>query len=240
MKSAGLLLFCYQKAFEVSKTDYFLAGWYKEKTPRVGENGEPLDDFGVPTSSSGRPQGYVYSGKWDFEKDKLEIDPSKSYTSSESVLTLYAAWVPYFNFEFYAQNSDKSAFELIDTYQMISVNVPEWNKDTGRIDMFKFPEIEGKTFDSAYLSEDMTEAVTGVISGSVDYEKGITTTSTVKIYTKWLEGAWYKIYTAKQFYDNSRVAGNYIICADLDFSSTTWSPTLTKGAFTGTIIKKQT
>jgi len=57
------------RAFEVSKTDYFLAGWYQERTPRVNDNGEALDDYGVPTSKSGRPQGYVYSGKWDFDID---------------------------------------------------------------------------------------------------------------------------------------------------------------------------
>ena len=224
------------RAFEVSKTDYFLAGWYQERTPRVNDNGEALDDYGVPTSKSGRPQGYVYSDKWDFEKDSLKVDPNKSYTSSESVLTLYAGWVPYFKYEFYVQSEDKSSFELISTSHMIELKVPEWNEQTGKINMFKFPSIDGKTFDAAYLTEDMSESVSGVITGTVDYDKGISTTETIKIYTKWLDGEWFRIHTAKQFFDNSRLGGNYIICADLDFSSTVWSPVLTKGVFTGTIL----
>ncbi len=224
------------RAFEVSKTDYFLAGWYSERSLRVDENGNALDDYGVKVSESGRPQGYVYSGKWNFDSDKLKLDPSKTYNANDSVLTLYAAWIPYFNFEFYAEKADGQGFELLSTHQMIELKVPVWNEETGRLDMFKFPEREGMTFDGAYLTEQMTELVSDKISGTVDYDKGIISGETVKIYTKWKNGQWFKIKTPKQFYENSRLDGNYEILADLDFSNTVWSPTLSKGEFKGTII----
>lgn len=62
--------------FKVAMTDgvnnFFSPGWYTTRTPRVDENGNPLDSYGVPTAESGREQGYVYSGKWDFEKDVVD------------------------------------------------------------------------------------------------------------------------------------------------------------------------
>lgn len=223
-------------AFEVSKNECFLAGWYTERVLRVDENGEALDDFGVLCSVSGREQGYVYSGKWDFEKDRVEIDPSKTYNSEENVLTLYAAWIPYTNFEFYSKNEQTGGFDLIGTYNKGTyVNVPEWNTKTGKLDMKQFPAIDGKTFECAYLDEAMTQPVTGQIAGEVDFEKGISATQTVKIYTTWMDGTWFKIHTAKQFYENSTLQGNYIICADLDFTNVTWSPALSKEGFKGTI-----
>ena len=43
----------------------------------------------------------VYGSKWDFEKDTLSVAANKAYSASEPVLTLYAAWVPMFEIEFY-------------------------------------------------------------------------------------------------------------------------------------------
>ena len=63
-------------AFKAAKNGYFLAGWYAERS----DNG--------------------YSDKWDFEEDLLQVDPRKTYSADEPVLTLYAAWVPLFEIEF--------------------------------------------------------------------------------------------------------------------------------------------
>ncbi|MBO5294867.1 MAG: hypothetical protein J6B71_06485 [Clostridia bacterium] len=223
-------------AFEVSNTGYFLAGWYQERTLRTDENGNALDADGNLCSASGKPQGYVYGGRWDFETDRLTVDPNKTYSSQENVLTLYAAWVPYYTYEFYALNATTGQFELYSTQQMMELTLPEWNQSTGKIDMKRFPDLNGKTFDKAYTDATMTEELTGKIGGSIDYEKGIANAESIKVYTTWLEGDWFKIYTAKQFYDNSRLGGNYILCADLDFSNQVWAPTLAKGEFKGTIL----
>ncbi len=223
-------------AFEVSNTGYFLAGWYRERTLRTDENGNPLDVDGNLCSVSGKEQGYIYGGRWDFAKDRLEVDPNGSYTSSEPAMTLYAAWIPYYTYEFYALDSATNQFTLLQTQQLLELALPEWNTGTGKIDMKRFPTVEGKTFDKAYLDPEMTQEITESVGGSVDYEKGISDAKTVKVYTTWLEGEWFHIYTAKQFYETSRLGGCYLICADLDFTNQTWSPTLAKGEFRGTIL----
>ncbi len=222
-------------AFAASKTDHFLAGWYTERTPRVNENGEPLDAYGQLTSESGLEQGYVYGGKWDFATDRLEVDPNGTHTSADNQLTLYAAWIPYFNYEFYAPNAT-GGYDLIGSKKLIEIDLPVWSESTGKLDMHDVPKMENMTFEAAFLDEAMTVPAEGTVGGHVDYEKGIIeAASTIKVYTTWMEGDWFRIYTAKQFFDNSRLGGNYILCADLDFSNAVWAPLLTTGEFTGTI-----
>ncbi len=224
-----------ENAFAASNTDHFLIGWYTERTPRVSDSGEPLDEFGRPTAESGRPQGYTYSGRWDFAKDRLTVEDGKGSTSSVNTLTLYAAWVPYFNFEFYEKGEDGN-FALIGEKNLIEIDVPAWNEQNGRLDLKDFPAQDGKTFEAAYLDEAMTTPAGETVSGVVDYERGIISGSeTVRIYTTWMEGTWFRIHTAKQLVDNSRADGHYILCADLDFSGAFWSTALSTGEFTGTI-----
>ena len=219
-------------AFEVSKSQYFLAGWYRERKPRVNDAGEPLDDYGVLTSVSGRPQGYEYAGKWDFATDKLKADPNADYSSEESLMTLYAAWIPYFVFEFYAEDASGN-FTLLATESALEMTLPVWNEKTGVLDMKRFPEIDGKTLTGVYADSDLTVALTDKIGGAVDYEKGISATEKIKVYTTWKDGEWVRIYTAKQFYQNSRPGVCFELMADLDFEGQVWSPSLAKGKYTG-------
>lgn len=224
-------------AFTASRNGYFLAGWYTGRSLRVNENGEPLDEYGVLCSVSGREQGYSYSGLWDFENDLLAVDADGTYTSDESVLTLYAGWVPYIRYEFYCEDSD-GQWTLMETLQAIDLEIPQWSTKTGKLDLKKFPDPDGKTFDAAYLSADLSQPLTETISGQenyVDFQTGTLFVEAVPVYTTWLDGSWFKIYTAEQLYSNSRLDGNYLICNDIDFSDTVWSPTLVKGKFTGKI-----
>ena len=223
-----------QSAFSVSYNGHFLAGWYQERTPRVNDKGEALDEYGQLCSVSGKEQGYVYAKPWDFEKP-LTVDPKGDYSASENYMTLYAAWVPYFNFEFYTVDENGVA-ALLETVQAISLDLPEWNEKTGKLDMKKFPEADGMTFEAAYMDANLTEASPETLTGTWDPATGTSTTDTIKVYTTWMEGDWFRIYTAEQFYSNSRLGGNYILCADLDFSTAVWSPTLANGVFTGKII----
>ena len=48
--------------YTVLKNGYFLAGWYESRTETVAENGELT---------------YTYEGRWDFETDRLSVDPNK-------------------------------------------------------------------------------------------------------------------------------------------------------------------
>lgn len=225
-------------AFSVSRSGYFLAGWYTERTLRVDEDGNALDEFGVLTSVSGREQGYSYSGRWDFESDLLTVDGNAEHSSSTTVATLYAAWVPYFSYDFYSVDAQTDETVFIESVSSIDLDIPQWNETTGKLDLEKFPSRENMTFDAAYLDAELTTELSEKISGTesfVDYETGTTSTESVNIYTTWLEGTWFKIYTAQQFFNNSRLDGNYMICADLDFEGAVWSPTLVKGKFSGKI-----
>lgn len=195
---------------------YTFAGWYRERQPRVDENGNPLDDYGVPTSESGRRQGYVYSGRWNFSTDKIELDASGEYDIRESVLTLYAAWIPYTTFEIYDEGGS-----LIDSVYSTSIDIPTWNKDTGKVSYgSSISEREGMTFDAAYRfdDEEMKKPLSGIVRSKINYDNATLAESTVKIKTTWLSGEWYKVFTAKQLINNLNSDGNYILGADLDFT----------------------
>lgn len=225
-------------ALKPERTGYFLAGWYTERAPRTDESGNPLDDYGVPTAESGRPQGYTYSGRWDFEADTLPVDPNGTYSSENPVCTLYAAWIPYFCYEIYAPGANDE-FELVTTSHSINLELPEWNEETGKLDMGNFPKRDGYTLKFASLSSGLLTPMGKPIHGAeefVDYETGTTSVASVPVYTLWDEGEWFRIYNAEQFYSNARLDGNYILCADLDFTDFVWPPALTKGRFTGTIV----
>ncbi|MBQ8341478.1 MAG: hypothetical protein IJY22_03765 [Clostridia bacterium] len=157
-------------AFKVSYSDekvlYFSPGWYTSRTET--EN------------------GYVYSGRWDFEKDLL--DPA---TLENGELVLYAAWIPSFTYEFYSQN-EAGVFELIGSKRKIDLELPEWNtrKEEWRMNDLKDLSTDGKIFEAAYLDEAMTLPVTDTIDGDadyVDYAKGIAKTPVIKVYITWTE-----------------------------------------------------
>lgn len=223
--------------FNVSRTNYMNVGWYQTRELRVNDAGEPLDEYGERCSVSGREQGYVYSNPWDFERDRLTVETGKTYTSGENVMTLYAAWVPYYTYEFYAKDPVTGVFEKYDTLQSATLTFPVEEEGATAITMGNFPARDGMTFVSAYLDEEMTETqAPGVpLVGSVDYEHGVIETHTIKIYTEWREGTWYKIYRADQFFKHSHPNASYEIMADLDFTGIVWPPSLAKGKYTGTI-----
>ena len=228
------------RAIDVSREGYFLAGWYAERTLREDENGNALDAWGELTSASGNEQGYVYSGMWDFDSDKLVVDPAKTYGDDEYALTLYAAWVPYFEYEIYAKKDGE--FAKLDELSVegLSFVAPSWaSKTATQISMNSMPARNGYTLIGAYTDKEMTTEMSGTYDykNLVDYEKGIAYQSKIQIYTEWEEGNIYNIYTATQLVDNAEASGVYNIMADLDFSEAKYWPTaFTKGNFQGKII----
>lgn len=207
-------------AYEAKNPGYFLAGWYAERT-------ETAD-------------GIVYGRKWDFEADRLSLDPNKTYSSQEPVMTLYAVWVPEFEIEFY----DLASGELMEVYTFnpsaaADIKVPAWNEETGAIEMYKFPVRSGYTFKAAYYDAEGTKPVdTETVNhpGQVDALTGQAENACLKLYLDWTEGEWYRIYNAQQFIDNASVTGNYEIFADLDFEGKIWPTSLVYGNFTGSIV----
>lgn len=210
-------------AFSAIKNGYFLAGWYAVRNEVAGSEAD----------------AYTYADRWDFAADRLEVDPNGTYSAETPVLTLYAAWVPLFEVEFY----DRASGELISTLTLDptvkqTVTLPAWSTETGAIDMHDFPEKKGYTFASVSTDasgEQVLEGETFTHPGKLNTENGSAEQSVAKLYIDWTEGEWYRIYTAEQLSDNASLTGHYEICADLDFTDEIWPTSFMYGNFSGEI-----
>lgn len=209
--------------------DHFFVGWYSERTETIDEDGNVE---------------YTYSGYWDFKEDKLSVDLNGEYTSADPELTLYAAWLPVFQVEFYDLNSDEPRSTI--TYNPTddaAISLPYWKEENGTIVMKSFPEREGYTFNGAYYDKAGTLPIQGesfAHCAVVNYENATAENTTMKLYVDWKEGEWYHIYTAKQFIKNVELSGNdvsanYVICDDLDFTGLNWDTTFMHQNFNGII-----
>ena len=207
-------------AYAAQNPGYFLAGWYTQRTETA--------------------EGYAYGGKWNFAEDRLSVDPAAASSAENSVLTLYAVWVPKFQIEF----CDLESGESLGVYEFSPVSgedilVPHWDENTGAIEMYKFPQKDGYTFAGAYYDAEGTQPVdTPAVEhpGTIDEATGAAENASMKLYLDWTEGEWYRIYTVEQFLDNASVSGNYEILADLDFEGEIWPTSLMYGNFTGSIV----
>ncbi len=217
-------------SFRVSKDGHILAGWFIAE-PKVNADGEPLDQDGNLVSESGKPQGYDYGEKWDFSLDKLTLDASGEYKSSSPELVLAAKWMPYVNFEFYEKVNGE--LKLLGTNRTKTLELPEWKED-GSLNYNTYLKIDGRTYKAAYLDEDMTELITDKVEGVYNYEIGELETKTIRIYTEWLEGEWYRVSTISQFKSYAR-KGNIELLCDLDFTTDKAAWSLSNFEFNGTI-----
>lgn len=208
--------------FDATKEGCFLAGWYTERTEHVDEEGNTY---------------YTYGKKWDFSKDLLEVDPSKTYTSSEPVLTLYAAWIPSFEINFVSMvTGEVLSTRTMNPLQDAPLLVPQWDTETGAMEMHRFPEMDGYTFRGAYYDAEGTQPVTDVVihSGEI-LENGTAKGHSMNVYVDYMEGEWFHIYTAEQLSDNAKADGHYILEADLDFADEDWSGIFATRNFSGSI-----
>lgn len=206
-------------AFDISKNGHILAGWFVAEEVDDGNGGKTWK----PTR------------KWNFESDKLTLDASADYTANTPSLTLMAVWMPYVSFEFYAEIDGE--IKLVGTKSGMSVDIPEWNLDNGRMNYKSFLELDGKTFKAAYSDEAMTEALTERIDGKFDYDNGVTLTPTIKIYTEWIDGEWFKISNANQLSKNASATGCYEILGDLEFGNgILWPQVFVNNEFSGQFI----
>ena len=212
-------------AFTAVNNGYFFAGWYEERIENKDADGNVT---------------YTYANKWDFEEDVLKVDANKSYSSKEPVMTLYAAWIPMFEIEFYSLDSGEYIDKLtFDPTIMDKITIPAWDEETGSINMFDFPTKSGYTFNKAYYDAEGTKLVDGTEfahTGSVDSATGTGKDNVMKLYIDWIEGEWYHIYTPEQFVENASVSGCYELHADLDFSEEIWPSSLMYGNFSGKIV----
>lgn len=225
----------FRLAMNDGENNYFSPGWYRERTLRVDESGEALDAYGIPCSVSGREQGYVYSGRWDFDSDV--VDPE---SLEDGEFTLYAAWIPFFSYEIYSVG-DSEEPELLKTVNKLDFTFPEWNERTGKVKMNDMPKVNGKTFYAAYSDPGLTQEITETIDGDgtfVDLEKGIALETVVKIYTTWLDGEYIKISDAEQLVEElaDEPDEKFILGADIDLSEVDWRGELFDITFTGVLL----
>ncbi len=213
-----------ENTFNPTKAGHFLYGWYTQRT-QVGtdEGGNPI---------------YTYSGKWDFEKT-LELDPQGEYSAQEPVLTLYAAWVPQFQVEFCEVGSDTvMATYSFSPSEQNSLELPQWDMETGSIEMYKFPAKNNYTFKAAYLDKEAKQAIDAASlthPGTVDDATATAQNGTMRVYVEYMEGNWFHIYNVDQFVKHANVRNSLEIHADLDFTDKIWPSNLMTGTFTGTI-----
>ena len=252
----------------LTRTGYFLAGWYRTRNIVTDAEGNPVDENGAvleeteeggyvyaDTQTTAYP-AYTYAGQWDFEEDRLVYDG----TEESRTLTLYACWVPYFEFGYYYEENgewvlyDTTDFDYKTTnaegsssFDRDTVWLPQW--DDGAMNyghsyadnsMFEFPARDGYTFDAAYADAERGQPITDSFEhqGYVDYETGTAVNRVQNIYVDFLEGTRYRIETAEQLAAHGDADGWYEILADLDFgadtdSPVTWPAALSSNVFTG-------
>lgn len=189
--------------FSLTREGYFYAGWYQKRELVRNAKGEVVDEQGKTLYQEPITEefyydedykeaavpAYTYSDPWDFDKP-LE------YTVNGEVLdmTLYAAWVPYFSFEYYAKNEKGEWAKYGETsfnYKFNStagadgtegdLNVcylPDWSETvdgekcgymkydrTGT--SFTFPDKFGYTFKAAYTDLSDKGELSGQITTSI-------------------------------------------------------------------------
>lgn len=91
----------------IERAGYIFLGWYREKEPRVNEAGEEIDDYGELCSVSNRPQGYTFTGRWNFETDRCTAADFTKNDDGEYEFTLHAAWAPEYTYSFYRYFTDE-------------------------------------------------------------------------------------------------------------------------------------
>lgn len=204
----------------VQNTGNFLVGWYAQRT----ENADGT---------------YSYAQPWDFQTDRLTVDPGEKHTAEEPVLTLYAAWAPIYEVEYYDLESGTLLGEYkFDPAAGMEVKLPYWDTQSGTQKLENVPQRDGYTYTGAYYDEAGVQPVQGqsvTHPGTVNYENGTAENSIMKLYTSWKEGQWYQITTAEQFSKNFSLNGYYEIQADLDFADVIWPTACMHGNFAGVI-----
>lgn len=197
---------------------------------------------------------YSYSGYWDFATDEIEYAES----AGEVSLTLYAGWVPYYQYYYYAKN-DSGEWEKYGTtyfdYVLSSsgnekyadqgeMYLPNWQGGNGAMNYShtyidkstkEFPSIAGKTFKAAYADKECTQRYTDKIThnGTLDPATALPKDRIQNVYVEFYNEEMFKIETAEQLAANAKTNGSYEILNDLDFEKTTWPAVFTTGAFTG-------
>lgn len=220
------------KSYSAYKDNCFLVGWYTTRT---------LVKEGTDTE----PAVYEYSGRWDFNTMTHSLKKDGEYTAAEPELTLYAAWLPVFEVQYYPLGSDGTgepmySYKVANPLHSDLIKLPEWNLNSGKMDYpDSFAKQQGYTFEGAFLDSAGTEPIDDssfTHRGAVNLDNATSTDPIMKVYVQMKAGDWYKISTATQFKNNANLKGYYEILDDLDFDGIFWPDVFTTGVFEGKIF----
>ena len=256
----------------LGRAEYFCAGWYEGRELVRDAEGNPVDHYGVAlkekedgtfvyldNEKKTADAAYTYSDRWDFGSDVISYKADDyADKGGRMSLTLYAAWVPFYEFNYYYEIdgewtlSGTTSFDYqkatatdsdIDT-----IYTPKWDdgamvyktkyKDGSE---YSFPKLADATFEKAYLDSEKTNPITEsffVHEGSLDLETGTAVNRVQNIYVETTEGEQYRITEARQIVENPNVKGYYEIQADLDFTDLKWPMGLSIGVFSGKFYGK--
>ena len=255
--------------------DHFFAGWYQNREVKTVD-GKPVDEAGkelkkledgtyvyADTADDEKPTAatpaYNYSGYWDFEKDTID------YTGETIEMTLYAGWVPYYEFHYY-QNvngtwtklSETTSFDYKTTNSVEAyadkdtIYLPKWEngamnykslyKDNTE---FVFPSIEDTTFEKAYLDAACTQEIIDSLEhkGTLNPDSGengalVVENRVQNVYLSVSEGVQYRIETPEQLITHANTKGYYEFARDMDFKGLSWPMTFAVGEFEGKMYGK--
>lgn len=261
----------------LTMSNHFFAGWYQNREVKtvdgvpVDVNGEELTQLEngtyvySDTVNNEKPTtatpAYIYSGYWDFENDTIDYS-EEAYAETDGVykMTLYAGWVPYYEFHYYyrveGESSDwtemgTSSFDYKETNAEGSTTadrdtifLPTWQGGkmnysymyADKKQRYNFPSIENTTFKAAYLDEACTEQITTPTfehQGTLDKETCGVEGRVQNIYVILEKGIRYRIETAQQLVANATATGIYEITADLDFTNLSWPNAFAQNTFKG-------
>ena len=177
----------------LAMSGHFFAGWYQNREVILNDAGNPVDTKGqeivakgdgtyvyAETQKTATP-AYTYSGYWDFEEDTLTYS-EEDYAETDGLcnITLYAAWVEYYEFNYFYKmaGSDAGWTQLTDdknnaiktTFNYTAVQEAGSDKDTiwtpiwqgckveythkySNNTIYQFPQVSGTTFLEAYTDE---------------------------------------------------------------------------------------
>lgn len=127
----------------VSRSGYFLIGWYGTRDLRVDEEGKAVDENGELCSESKLDQGYTYGARWEFGEDLLttaDVTETTIEGYTAYTITLYAAWSPNFTYALYRESANEAGEKAWVQYgsankptKADSIPVPAWSEETGGI-----------------------------------------------------------------------------------------------------------
>ena len=228
---------------------YSLAGWYKTRELVKDDEGNVLDEEGnklveknenyykVTVTDEGEEKSewtipaYTFSDPWDFATDTVDFKVG----DEKFEMTLYAAWVPLFKFEYYYKPNEASdwtkyaqdeGFDYTKTEKADTVFVPDWSNETGKMEHkhggYTFPGLENMTFKAAYSDPDCKNEITLENplrhAGYIERETATAIGVLQPVYVQFDKGNYYRVSTAQQFADINDPTGYFTILSDeLDF-----------------------